>query len=358
MRFSTSAGFWEVVGVLWLQRFWSLVPAHGFAVGRHPLQKETKNVELMESVLRNDRAWRFVLDRKIKLSPDSRPPYFHEFELSADAKQTLGLIDDHPAEVVLTAPLPIIQTVLNRFRWLGSYVDYAVFVLHKAFVCTTYEFLRFQIDLIKRLAKKAESGSPAWQSVADRPLTRAWTSVVTFVDKVTAMHGDLEMLTDLAYEYTVFLVEDPERSVHVLTLMAREIEEFTGSECERIEDVAILRHFGVATNPDYLSGDAASYKEIENVFDRVVRGMIAMFGELNAETMSMKNWVQVLDFKIAVREHINLYLKVDKILAKDEIGMDILKQKEDKYERKLKELSDQDADSAKAEGYEVEIVIQ
>lgn len=293
-------------------------------------------MELLEFVLNNDRAWKLILNQKIKVENENRPPYHDADEdgIATDTKQKLRLIE--VTEVVIT-PLLIIQQVRDKFWWLGSYVDYAVFVLNEAFMCTTFEFLQFQIELIEVLESKSSS-SPGvdWENNADRPLIRAWASVVQFIDKVTTMLGDLEVLTDLAYEES--MLENPGRTVQVLNLIAKEIGKFTESHCDRTENKVILEHFGVMTTREYLNGDAAKYNEIEKNFNQVVRGMINMFGELDIQTMPIKNWIQFLDFKIAVNEHINLYLKIDKILDQDEKGRQILIERGAKTEQKIRDL--------------------
>lgn len=336
MKFSLSR-FWVVVGVSCLfQSF----PARGFVVEHLYPEKFSKNTELLEFVLRNDHAWKFILNKEIKLADDSRPPYHGTAEdgISTEVEQTLRLIE---ATEITVTPLSIIQRVVGEFRWLGSYIDYAVFVLNKAFMCTTFEFLEFQIELIKLLESKSSSSLPGvvWEVNADRSLIKAWASAVQFIDKVAAMLGDLEILTDLTYEYNELMLENPGRTVLVLSLMAKEIGKFTESHCGRTDNKAILKHFGVMPTLEYLNGKAAKYSEVEKAFNQVVRGMIKMFGELDIKTMPMNNWIQILDFKIAVQEHINLYLKIDKILDQDEEGQKILKAKKAKTENKLKELS-------------------
>jgi len=134
------------------------------------------------------------------------------------------------------------------------------------------------------------------------------------------------------------MLENPGRTVQVLNLIAKEIGKFTESHCDRTENKVILEHFGVMTTREYLNGGAAKYNEIEKNFNQVVRGMINMFGELDIQTMPIKNWIQFLDFKIAVNEHINLYLKIDKILDQDEKGRQILIERGAKTEQKIRDL--------------------
>lgn len=315
---------WVAAAALLLHCWWVPSGVGSSIVG--PRNRDVfKNLELLEFVVRNDQAWRFVLKQQIRVNDreDRLPVYHYAYYNAPDSEvwHSLYLIDDGAA---VTSPMPVIKRVLHHHRWFGSHIEYAVRVLNTAFVCTTYGFLQVQIELIVLLmTKKKKAATDDIAAVDDRPVAKGIELVVQFVDMLAAVHGSLLFLSDLANEYVRITLERPDNELAALQIMAQRVRVALDAECVAIKrDTVILEFSDAKMKFDYLNEETVTDCEINTVLNSVTAGMVDTFDRLNVETMPPSSWIQILDFGTAVRRHI------DAIVVVDENGRPIPESKE------------------------------
>lgn len=168
-----------------------------------------KALELLKFVMTHDDNWRPVLDRKIRVTEDfGRPPYHEEGA------------DDTPVSWALFAPgqteidvVPLVQTVLRHYWWLGSYVLYAEYAVNTSFMCTTFENVSLQMFLLLMLDHKfrhdveGKDKAVKMELAKKSLLTKAlfhdgWSTLALFMDKLAATLSHLKMMADVEYEFS------------------------------------------------------------------------------------------------------------------------------------------------------------
>lgn len=305
----------------------------GFAFDS-PDAKVSGNLSLLEFVVQNDDDWLLVFNQKIKLTYENLPPY-HGIDVDNDTKTKLRLLDEGVIEI---APLSLIQKVLKDFAWLGSYVEYASYVLHTAFMCTTFELVLLQMDLVLML-DKLYVGVEGEIDDDTRALTdEAWLTLAVFMDKLTAVKSGVDMMADLSYQYTKVAVVKRKDQVYVLGLMKKEIESIVDGQCYRMETSEIHGHFGIRDDFEKLNGTEPTKDMIVDTFNRASVGIMEMYNGLNVKTMAFENWEQILDFQIPIKKNINLYLKIEKLLVNDTLGEKMLNDQREKVKSIMEDL--------------------
>lgn len=365
-----------------------VIPSDGFAV-KHMDRNYYKNLELIEFVLEHDSVWWPVLNQKVKIDPELMPGYANDEDLDAETRKELLLMDndENGQQPTVITPLPVIRKVLQKFSWLGTYVDFAVHVLQSAFMCTAFEFLKVQVLLTRAMyakivqteaeksaAKQPENGqaeqTEAGESEAKQPedgqaelteakkpknrqskatiyerdpinpMIEAWKSLTVLMDKVGAVGGNLELLTDMVYEYTGFILDKPGTELDLLEIVENEIGAIVESKCVSSSAQEVFKNLGVIINPDYLFGEGSKLHEVARYFQDTYFEIVNTIQLLHVETMDMQNWKQILDFQIPSLQHINLFLKIDELLKKSPKGKEILKKREQKKIEIIESMSD------------------
>ncbi|VVC33057.1 Hypothetical protein CINCED_3A004487 [Cinara cedri] len=318
--------------LLLLYAFWPR-DAEAFVVKR-PDPGKSKELELFQFVMLNDLKFRLVLNQKIRIDDRMLPPYQGE-EVNEQVRESLRLFSN---DVTHITPYPVLKKVLRNFWWLGSLIDYAASVLQVAFMCTTYTFVSTQMELIILMEKKLNQ-DVEFKKITNKTFEDAWKTLTVFMDKLGAVHSDLEMLADLSYEYTELALKNETNQMHVLRLMQTEIDKIINSRCVRNDHEFIYGFFGIGANHSHLSGTESTHNEILDVFEILNEKLMQMYEEFNIKSMDYDNWKQILDFRTPIQKDINLYLKIDEMLSGDDVGKHILKGKMDRREKIIRNLS-------------------
>lgn len=318
------------VGLL-LCIFWPR-DAEAFVVN-HPEPEKSKDVELFQFVLHNDDKWDLVLDQKILINDHIRPPYQGK-DVNPGHREIMRLFNNDATQV---SPYTVLHRVLNKFKWSGSHINYAINVLQTAFLCTTFTFVSMQIELIALIDHKIhdlehEHESMNIKMVTNILLNDSWKILTVFIDKQAVVQSDLELMADLSYKYTELAINNEDNKIYVLKLIQTEIEKIIAAKCVRTESDVMYKLLGVDVNYGYIIGHESTYKDVLVVYENLAEKLMETYEEFNITSMDYTNWKQILDFQCPIFKNINLYVKVDDILNDDPLGKSILNEKKKKQE--------------------------
>lgn len=329
-----------------------LRPATAYVLGRVDADATAK-VRLFEHVLRNDRDWRLVLDQRIVLTDANRPPYGLDCADGDDlcagrgdhvrdpaVRELVRLLDAGASDVTAAT---VLQRVVNRFAWLGSYVHYAAYVLRIALTCVTYTFVSLQIDLLilrenvrNALAASTKTDEPASttaaQPAADTAMEDQWAMLAVFVDKLASTHGDLRQLAVLSVVLTEFANPNSgydHYKEHLLRLVKQNMDAAIDRNCVRAQTDDLYVQFGVKRTHAHLEKDAVNKDPgcIAKAYDQASVTMMDLYDGLNIVTTGMDHWKQILDYQLPVTMGVNFYMQIDEALKNDDVGKQILMKK-------------------------------
>lgn len=307
-------------------------PVSGRRSAGHPLDPEQSEImDMLEFVLANDEDWTSVLEKNVRLNDRNRPEYHgRSAALAEDTRAKLRLVDDAAVEI---SPWPVLRKVANEFAWLDSHVKYAARVFRTAFMCVAVEYLSLLMELIVALNDKfAENhvggtAHDAFERTIRHGTSYASSLLTVFVDKLAALGGGLDRLADLAYLYAQFAERTPDYFMYAMVLMRREFETGIDAICVRTHPNDIYRRFKVDADHDYLKGKESSAESILSAFERVAGGMLDEYENLRVHSLPVGTWNGIFDFHRPIANDVEFYLNVEKMLSKDSLGRQMLREK-------------------------------
>lgn len=252
-------------------------------------RRHRDQLQLFEVTLLRDAQWRPVLRQKVVLDDEHRPGY-GDLQGGATGDRLRLLQDDAQTAV---APLPVIRRVLRRFRWLGSHVRFAGYVLRAAFTCYTYANVSLLVELILRVhADEPSSSSSVFRD--------AWSALVRFLDKMAAVDADLDAIAELAYALAGAASGRAERMDDVVTLRSA-IDATVDAHCVAPDRHRVYADLG-------LDGAAVRNADARTAFDLVVERLHRVYDAFHVQTMPTGSWTQIFNFEIPLVRDVNVLL--------------------------------------------------
>lgn len=328
-----------------------------------------KRLELLQFVLRRDAAWSVVLNQQVKLAADDRPPYRSDASLDAGVQERLQLMDD---DAVMVAPLAIIQTVMSRFAWLGSYVEYAVRLLQQALTCVVYVHVSHVMEILQALevktvemlktktlvdARKKDTrkmeDAPSEEEESSRALEEeledrfsrnvepfqmsyreVWSTLTMLADQLALVGGQLEIMADLSNMLSEAKVKGRVIPFTVIELMRRNMDRMIDGRCDRPKPVRVYIELGYISVHGNPFSKASTPKGLEMSISSISRKLFAFYNTLYTETVAMKTWALVFNYKIANMKNVSLPSTIDRMLEEDSLKR-LIEQKRSEYNTAL-----------------------
>lgn len=292
-----------------------------------------KQLQMIRFALLYDREWRLVLEQRVRATDDAVGPLPYRGEEALDADSPLrdggGLLADGQTEI---APVPLFQTVLRDYWWLGSYVAYAARVLHTALMCVTFQVVSLQMYLIVMLEhkymvdKKASNVVEGRTRLTPEVFHDAWSTLTVFMDKLAAVHGTLDAMADVSYTYSEALIKNRPGLVRDTNALRERIDDTVGRHCVRIERRELYNRLGVSATPeneplmDAMDMVPVDQLVVRETFDHITELVLHLYDRLGVRTMDMGNWQQILDFKTPILSDVNPYIKTGKPRRADRLS--------------------------------------
>lgn len=326
----------SAVGLL-LCIFWPL-DAEPFVV-KHPEPEKAKDLELLKFVMHNDNKWELVLDQKILINDSILPPY-QDKDVNPEIRELMRLLN---SDATQASPYTVIQKVLNKFKWSGSFINYGMHVLQTAFMCTTFTFLSMEIELIALIDHKIndlkhEHEQMNLKMVMNILLNNAWKMLTVFFDKQAVVQSDMELMADLSYKYTELMINNGVTKIYVLKLIQTNIDKIIAAKCVRFESDVMYKRLGINVNYGYILGHESSYKDVLSVYENLTDKLTDVYEEFNITSMDYTNWKSILDFQRPIYKNINLYLRINELLKDDPLGKSIPNENKNKHESLIERL--------------------
>lgn len=332
-------------------------------------QVHAKRLELLQFVLRRDVAWSVVLDQQVKLAADNQPPYRHDVSVDAGVQDVLRLIDE---DAVMVAPLPVIQLVMSEFSWLGSYVEYAVRLLRQALTCVVHVHVSHVIEILlaleiktmkmqqkpktlevaqdageKEIRKKEEVPSEEEsRKVTEEELKywfsrdvetsqmssyrEVWSTLTMLADHLALVGGKLEIMADLSNILSKAKVKGQGIPIPVVKLMRLKMDKMIDRRCDRPKPVQMYTKLGYIKVLGDPFSQASTPTGLETCINSISKKMFAFYNRLQTETMAMKTWALVFNYKIANIKNVRLPSMIDRMLEKDSLKP-LIEQERTKY---------------------------
>lgn len=268
-------------------------------------------IDLVRLAVRDYDAWRRVWDQKIRTTGSLRPPYYRDDgdggrpALSAYARDALRLPADDGGHV---APFAVARLVLDRYAWLGSYVEYAVRVFRAAVSCLTAQYAWLQAELLALSATKMTA--PALEPTGTARLTGTFAAVrdalLAYADKLAAVHGDMKPAADASFRLARLIAEKPVDCARALSLLRDEMARSVDDRCARATAAELYGHFGDADGYARMLGDQTTWADVADAVGTVARRSADMFNRLGPETIPAANWNQLLDYQYPIDIGVNV----------------------------------------------------
>jgi len=310
---------------------------------------------LFQHVLLNDAQWSPVLKQKVKLSAFSPPMYarFNSNDEDVDKIELMTVNDDqHPTAMYVIQKLMDSSSLRS-----GTNVNFTSYVLGTAVSCFTYNNVSFVLMLLvdrigmlvhnigyfknkeekeedkkeevkekenkkknknknkKKKKKKKKKKNMTIKELIDETLDDVRMTFEVFVDKVAAVDGELAFFANALHDY-----DDAKRKnddlllFNVLEMVKKEVDKRLDEYCYLTPHTEVYEYLGMyatldvsAPSPDKLTPDDSTLRRELDEFQKVINCMLDVYDGLDVETMSMKTWIQILQYDMPINMAIKLY---------------------------------------------------
>jgi len=259
-----------------------------------------------------------VLKQRVKLTELNLPRYI-KTSSNEEVLNQIQLVDEdeHPTF------MKVLKNLMEKSPWLGSNVNYTAYALSTAVTCFTYNNLSFVLSLlvnrIGKLAGKNNEGDTIvikdseaagiLDNKIDKALGDVRMTLAVFVDKVAAVEGELELFATGLWDYEKTKNKNDEhiKMFKGFEKIKKKVDEKINHNCYLTPPEEIYRYLGKygslnnsPPSPDELASDDETLKSELAEFDKIIDCMLHVYDGLDVETMPMKTWLQILDYRLPI----------------------------------------------------------